>query len=383
MWGTFVIGTEPEVAEGLARLVQESGEFSLLATLERYPEPHELQRLLNTRGPEVILLELSDPGVAVRIVDQVAASGLGTVLIGFGGDASPGAPPIAVHGHLRSPITAEQTVRVTLEAIRVQRHAIHPNLVAILPGKAGSGATMTAVNVAGILVQYWDRKVLLIDGDLRSGVLATIANVEPSCFLQDALARSGELTRVNIAEYVSTWEGVDILPTNRDGSRRPEWRNYFELLEVATRAYTQVLVDLPEVVNDATAEIVTRAHRVVVVCTPELPSLELARQRLAELEEAGVEESRVRIVLNRWNGKGLPEEDIEQALGAPVWAKLRNGYAAMQQVILSSKPVSPEAELFDDIWRLAAALFDLEGKARPKARMLDKAKSGFAGLFRG
>ena len=69
--------------------------------------------------------------------------------------------------------------------------AIDGNTVAFLPAKAGSGASTTALNVAGSLAPYWRQNVLLIETDLHSGCLSVALQLEPAHTIVEVLAENG------------------------------------------------------------------------------------------------------------------------------------------------------------------------------------------------
>jgi pilus assembly protein CpaE len=136
--------------------------------------------------------------------------------------------------------------------------------------------------------------------------------------------------------------GIDVLLA--DPGRRgplPTWAQFYQLLRFVQSRYEFVLADLPEVVNEATAEVVRNARGVVIVCTPELPSIKMAAIRCAELEECEVPQERIHVVLNRFERDGLRVEDAEAALGRGVFATLPNDYARLRDAMLESR-VAPE-----------------------------------------
>jgi Flp pilus assembly CpaE family ATPase len=156
----------------------------------------------------------------------------------------------------------------------------------------------------------------------------------------------------------------------------PTWSDYFQLLRFVLPRYDLVLVDLPEVVNTATAEVVRTARAVYLVTTPELPSLALAQQRFHELARWGVEETRQFAVLNRWHKHDPMPTDVAEILNHPVAAVVGNDYRAVQRVITKSKLLGVDNDV-------GAAFRDfayvLAGEPNPHA---NKPKAGRLRLFR-
>jgi pilus assembly protein CpaE len=155
--------------------------------------------------------------------------------------------------------------------------------------------------------------------------------------------------------------GVHILlaePARRD--LLPGWAEYYQLLHFVQTRYDFVFADLPEVVNPASAEVVRCARGVFLVCTPEVPSLRMAMQRLAELKEYGVTADRVHIVLNRQERRGLPLAEIEAVLDHSIFATLPNDYAHVRDAIVESRLVAKSSPFGEGCQALARKVSGLQ-----------------------
>jgi len=92
-------------------------------------------------------------------------------------------------------------------------------------------------------------------------------------------------------------------------------------------------------------EIMQESKRIFVVCTPELPSLHLARQRVDFLRSLELE-SRVSLLLNRAQKNSLiPTAEIEKMIGLPVAMELPNDYRGVHKAFSNAKPVDASSEL--------------------------------------
>ena len=125
----------------------------------------------------------------------------------------------------------------------------------------------------------------------------------------------------------------------------PSWANYHHLLDFAARLYDHIVVDLPEVINDATVEAVRRARQVFIVCTPELPSLALAPHRIEELTSRGIPAQKISLVLNRWQKGEIGESDLQEMLKHPVAAVLENDYRTVATAFADRTMVSRASKL--------------------------------------
>jgi Flp pilus assembly CpaE family ATPase len=141
-------------------------------------------------------------------------------------------------------------------------------------------------------------------------------------------------------------QALDLLPTDRSKKLPlPSWLDYYDLMKFVIPKYDRVVVDLPEVVNDATAELVHYALAVYVVCTSELPSLTLAEQRLKELAAKGLPSGRAQIIVNRWHKGDISVREVEDLLKAKVAAVFQNDYRTVHKSTLAGSAVKLDSDL--------------------------------------
>src|SRR5262249_34099158 len=152
------------------------------------------------------------------------------------------------------------------EALHKKRGIAHQDILAFLPAKAGGGCSTVALNTAAALSQTLSKTVALVEADRRSGVLSIMLNQQNRYGLAEALQNASELTPTEWNNYYIQVGGVDILLA--DPARRgslPSWADYYKLLLFLQRQYNFLLFDLPEVINEATAEVVKSARAVFIV----------------------------------------------------------------------------------------------------------------------
>ncbi|MEO7651567.1 MAG: AAA family ATPase [Bryobacteraceae bacterium] len=376
MFNALSFITDQACGEALEKLAAESRQVAILSTIDHYPQAHEFEVLRNKHNPDIIFLDLSDRSNSLTVAANIRAYAPLTAIIGFGGgwdeDSEQVWSQAGITDLLISPVTA-QTFREGVDrAIHRLHGAVQQNLVAFLPGKAGSGCTTVALNVAGQLAKL-GKKVLVIECDLHSGVLSTLLNVRPQYSVLDALENCSDLSYAMWTSYTVKAQGVDFLLSKRQRrDNPPSWSNYHQLLQFARDRYDFVLVDMPEVVNDATVEIVRRAKDIFAVSTAEVPSLTLALQRCAELHDRWVADDRIQIILNRWQSNDLKVADVERLLKHSVAAVFRNDYAEVQRATGEGSFVDRGTELGADFQAFAKKLAGIEEV------VVDESKTRFA-----
>ncbi len=380
MFNTIVFHGSPEQAPYVRAAVAATGLLSVMREFNDPPGSYELRRVMNTLGPEVVVMDLSG-GQAVferaaqirSIAPQIALIAYGctpdllrqVTQAGFDSAVAPQAPPEDLRLSIR-------------EALELRNGGIERCLYSFLPSKAGSGASTVALNTA-LAMGRMGKRVLVIDADLRSGILAIMLGIEPRTGVQGLLRRADELDQFALQNTVVQMKGVDFLFSTREpDSTLPEWHQYYHLLNFAAARYDAILVDLPEIVNPASRELVRRSRLVFPVCTPEIPSLRLTLRRCQELAELGIPDERLGVIVNRWHRTDPDPDEIASMIGKPILKTLPNDYAQVRAAIAEGRGVDPESELGRTYAEFSA---QLGGDAPPAAR-----EYGFGerlkGLFR-
>jgi pilus assembly protein CpaE len=354
----------------IEQLVQESNQCHLVIKSRPDSPAADLFQSLKRLNPDVVLLDLtewnrpdSDENSigAAALASFLQASDLRSVVIGFVSSASASRQAefkeAGISDLLPLPFSPLELEKVIYEAL----HRAHPvsdqNILAFLPAKAGAGCSVIAMNTAAALANQLQKKVLLLEADRRSGPLAIMLNLERHRGLPQALNSASSLTTLSWQQqYVESF-GVHLLLAEAGGRKtQPGWADYYQLLNFVQKKYDFVFADLPEVVNPASAEVARCARSVFLVCTPEVPSLRMTIQRLAELEEFGVASERIQIILNRQERRGLPVQEIEEILGHAIFATLPNDYAHIREAIVEARLVANDSPFGEGCLALARKL---------------------------
>jgi pilus assembly protein CpaE len=233
----------------------------------------------------------------------------------------------------------------TYDAMHRRYPITHQNILAFLPAKAGSGCSTITLHLAAALSQNLKKKVLLIEADRRSGPLAVMLNLERHKGIPDAMEHHGAMSPLEWRQVTAQLQDMDLLLANPNRrGRLPTWADYYQLLLFAQKHYDYIVVDLPEVINQATAEFVRHARAIFIVSQPELPSLKLAKLRRAELESCEVPAERVNMLVNRWERRHT-REDIEKLLETPIFGTLPNDYKEIRNAMADSRLAAPNSSL--------------------------------------
>ncbi len=370
MLGSIIFGPDRELSDLLYRRCTEFPDLTVYKVFNEYPKLHHLVRLLNAYTPEVAFVEVSRDSAGWDFAADLLAERPDSGIVGYTKDRELPDPPAdsAVCELLREPFGVKALQNAVSRALSRRKAEGRNNLLAFVPAKAGSGSSTTALNTAGTLARYWQQKVLLLEADLHSGCLSVQLKLNPEQSILDALEDGGSLDEKQWNKLALSTQGFDLLLTARAKKVTivSPW-DYQKLLSFVSPRYDSVIVDLPEVVNDATETLVRRARRVFVVCTSELTSLFLARRRLHELTTRGVDESRLGLILNRFTDAFESVEQIEELVGRKLAAVLPNDYQRVREATLGGGLVDGASALGRAYVTLARALTGVEPALAPPA----------------
>ncbi len=239
---------------------------------------------------------------------------------------------------------------------------------AVVPGKAGCGASTLATYMAIELKRSEVGRVLLVDADFTTGSIAFLLKLKAGFHLGDAVRDSDRLDEEMWSRLAAQYQGIDVLPAPESASTRVEIGSdaAMELLSFWRKHYQAVVLDLAGAYAPG-FEFAALADQVLLVTTNELAALHATRRTMECLENARVDRSRLRLVVTRYTpATGLKREAVETALKLEPYALLSNDYDAVQAAILDGKPLNPSTPLGRSIHALVEHLLGKEKAAKKR-----------------
>ncbi len=360
-------------AEAIAQMLDETRLFRLVYRNRSHPDASEVVRAIRATDVEVLLIDIGEWAAVSGILTELQRYAVRVLPVGFRPDWTMGQlaafSAAGIQDLLTDPFSPQDLVWTVYEGLHRDHPVTNQNILAFMPAKAGSGCSTVALHTAAAMANEFGRSTLLLEGDRRSGVFSILLDLQAKHGMAGALQAAGEMTELGWRQYCESAFGLDMVladPAHR--GHLPTWAEYYQLLRFVQDRYDFVVADLPEVVNEATAEIVRNARGVMIVCTPELPSLKMALYRCMELEDCEVPQSRIHVILNRYERGGLTEKDAEKVLERPVFAALPNDYARIRSAVMGSRLVVDEAPFARGCKALAERLGGLPEGAQKQGR---------------
>jgi Flp pilus assembly CpaE family ATPase len=110
------------------------------------------------------------------------------------------------------------------------------------------------------------------------------------------------------------------------------------------------------------------SKRVFLVCTPEIPSLHLARDKYSYLRSLDLGD-RVALVINRSDKRSVVSPaQIEEILGIPVHATFSNDYQGVHRALTAGTMLDPKTALGRQIAAFAGLMAETTPKAVPQTK---------------
>jgi Flp pilus assembly CpaE family ATPase len=187
----------------------------------------------------------------------------------------------------------------------------------------------------------------------------------------DAVENAGEMDENMWPQLVSQRFGLDVLHAGRvNPNLRIEPAQIQSLMSFARRNYDALVFDVSGNLERYSLEAMQESKRVFLVCTPEIPSLHLAREKMAFLKTVSLD-SRVTILLNRVSKKPLfTPQQVEELVGAKVEYSFSNDYFAVSRATTGGQCLDPESVIGKQCAEFAIALME----RKPPPPMPEKRK---------
>ena len=368
MLRSIIITPDQEQSEQLQDLLSEIGHIGVIRVVDRYPTAIELVRTLRAQAPQVIFLGVDAVDKAMETIAGIEQSMPGVQTIAIARICEPQAllelMRIGVREFVAMPFRRtdlhEAISRITETLEKKPLPDLASDLLfSFLPSKPGVGTSTVALNTSLAAAKVPDSRALLIDFDLNSGMQRFMLKLDNEYCITDAAENSFKMDDNLWPQLVTSIGQLDVLHSGKlNPNYRVESSQVRHLLDFARRLYKVVCIDLSGNMEKYSLEIMQESKYVFLVCTPEIASLHLARERFNFLKNIDLGD-RVRILLNRSQKKAAIEpQQIEELLGIPVLMTLPNDYQAVSKALASGKHVDPSTELGKQFTKLSNILFE-------------------------
>jgi pilus assembly protein CpaE len=374
----IIISPDTELSARLESFLSETGHIGVVRSLDHYPNSLELTRFLRANAPQVIFLGVDSLGKAAELAAGVEEHTPGVQIVAMHRSCEPQmlleVMRLGIREFFAYPFARDNyrdMVGRLADALekRPAAHDVTDLVFSFLPAKAGVGTSTVALNTGAAMARQPNTNVLLSDFDMNSGMIRFMLKLDNLYSVVDAAEHAATLDENLWPQLVTHFDRLDVLHA---GKLNPNFRiepiQIRHLLDFARRNYQAVCVDLSGNLEKYSLEIMQESKRIFLVCTPEIPSLHLAREKLQYLQSLDLG-SRVSLVLNRAQRRSsINAEQIEQLLRIPVHATFPNDYHGVQRALQEGKVVDPSSELGKQFSQLARQMLSTKNPAKEDAK---------------
>lgn len=360
---------------------------------EAYDGPDALKRI-KSFSPDLIILDVMLPGmdgyqvartirqdpqqVRTPIIMLTAKSGIAEKIAGFEAGAD---------DYLTKPFDPtelELRVRALIARARAGRSddaaSTTGKIIAVFSLRGGCGVSAIAVNLAAALAQIYELETPLLDLSLETGGASIMLDLLPRMTLsllakEDTTVLDFSLINEYLAKHPS---GIRLLaaPTTPVLAELVTPRLVNQILTTMRSHFPHVVVDTPHDLTEPTLAALDMADTILMVVPPDMVSLKAATGALETFASLGYPDKRTVVVMN-WvfPRRGLPQKEIEAALGRPIFATIPYDSDAVVRSINEGVPLviaQPALVWAQTVEALAFQLSSVDAKVRAEATGLKR-----------
>ncbi len=365
--------TDPSVSVEMTRIIKAAGGFRVMEEACR-------------ERPDLMVagIDINSQAARQRIEACLSANAVGEVFL-----IAPNADPqmllwamrTGIQGFFTPPLKPQE-IHQALEKFkgRAARNAADgPNpagqVISIVGGKGGVGATTVAVNLAVSLGRsLQSASVALLDMNTLFGEIPLFMEINPQFHWGDITKNINRLDETFLMNILSRHtSGVQVLPSPGylNGHQQPTPEIMDQLLGLMKQIFDYVIIDCGQSTNDTALKTFGLSAHLLLITTPSLPCLANANKLLRSVVDLGfVEKTRTKIILNRYTRRGdISAQDARAGLGQEIFWMIPNDYITTMAAINQGRPLSmvaPKSKIARNFDELAGTLMSAGSKTIKK-----------------
>lgn len=348
----LIVDDIPETRENLRKLLFFESDIEVVGAATSGEESVTLAKQLR---PDVVLMDINMPGIdgitATEMITQQMPS-IQVIMMSVQGETDylRRSMQAGAREFLIKPFTSEDLVaairrihqlgltrrpKIPLEQVSSATSspgkdgtgASAGRILTVFSPKGGTGCSTLAINLAVALAQQKQgNKVALMDASLQFGDVAVLLNLQVSRSIVDLAPHIDELDGEMLETVlVAHGSGVKALLA----PPRPELADQVspslieKVLGTLRNLMSYVVVDTSSIINDITLTTLDMADRILLVTTPDIPSIKDAKLFFEVADALEYPSNKTILVLNKSDPhSGIRAEDIQASIKHPIGAQL-------------------------------------------------------------
>ena len=304
-----------------------------------------LQRLTQGRSVSIALSERSQPELILRAMRAGCSEYLQKPLCS---------------GPLLDAIARQRARWLASENLQEARHG---RVLAFIGVRGGAGATTLAVHVGTFLAKAHGKRTLIIDQHRHLGHVALFLGLDaPNYSFREVVKNVERLDNDLLESFVAHHSsGVDVLssPANFDDDIFQDFSFLERSIRYLAGVYDYVIVDCGTGLEDDVLATLACCDELYLIATQEVPALRDLSRYLERLLAYDIASAKLKVVLNRHTSdRSVSLEQIEQAIGRPVFVRVPNNSAELARSLDMGTPITPDrkSEFVQQIRKWTASL---------------------------
>jgi pilus assembly protein CpaE len=274
---------------------------------------------------------------------------------------------------IRQPIEPNELIEA-IERIKHRRnlgttYRSRGKVLTFVSCKGGSGATFISTNLAYVLAERFEKKVLFIDLNMQGGDASFyVLNTLHTETLGD-IARQAGLESTTIASAaIQVTDRFYLLqsPESPEQSAGITAQHIDNLISVAIQDYDFVILDIPHVLDAVSMKALDRTDLIFPVMQPMVNYLRSMVKQLRVLSMLGYPSSHVQVVLNRMDHNiNLSLEKISETIDQPIAWVVPNDFKHAIESVNLGIPIAKlahESSVTEALNQIAESLCGTIGK---------------------
>lgn len=286
-----------------------------IAAYERAPSPALL----------IVETDTTDESFVSRLetLSGLCSEGTSAVIVGPVNDVNlyRSLTSMGVSDYLVRPVPQETLSEVIAGTLIDRLGAAGSHLIAMVGAKGGVGTSALAQALAWGVAEELDQKTFFLDVAGGWSSLSVGMQFDPATTLPEAARAAAARDEDTLKRMLfKAGNRLSVLASGADAMLDPSIsaQQLEDILDMVMTSYPVVIVDLSGAVPSLQRTVMNRAHELIVVTTPTLPSLRSARSLMQEIKVLhGGSAEGIDLVVNMQGlapGKEVPKADIASAL---------------------------------------------------------------------
>lgn len=344
----LIVDDMPETRENLRKLLYFEPDIEVVAAAANGEEGIEFAKEYQ---PDIVLMDINMPGVdgisaSEAISRQAQRSQVIMMSVQSEADYLRRSMLAGARDFLTKPFTGDELVstirrvyamgesrRRAMPAVQQMGAGAGPvvatpsrpegKIVAVFAPKGGVGCTALAVNLAIAMHQTEQASLVLVDGSLQFGDIAVTLDLRPTHSIADLMPQIEGLDDGMMDTALTPHpSGIKVLlaPPRPEMADQVSADGLGKVLEGLKRQFEYVVVDTWTSLHDTVLIVLDSADLIVLVTTPDIPSLRNVRLFFEVTELLGYPPEKIALVLNKAGQRRsrIRASDIEESIKHPV-----------------------------------------------------------------